>query len=88
MTNPESVTVEQGDEFAAFELLRRHPGIGASDKAIVQAFAAHRLASVSALADEVERYRGLLERWVEWSCGQRGQSPFQDTRAAIQGAKP
>ncbi|GLV28146.1 hypothetical protein TomTYG75_06700 [Sphingobium sp. TomTYG75] len=29
----------------------------------------------------------LLKCWVEWSCGQQGQSPFHDTRAFLSTAQ-
>lgn len=45
---------------------------------LIQAFAAHRLAS-----QPTDDAVALLKRWAEWSCGQKGLSPFHDTRAFL-----
>lgn len=93
-TDKAPVTVEQGDRLAAAKLIGK---IGLSwsgdmiragksdDHDYVKAFASHRLQSTAALEEEIAKYRTLLARWVEWSCGQQGPSPFHDTRTALEG---
>ncbi|WDA37821.1 hypothetical protein [Sphingobium sp. YC-XJ3] len=100
-TDKAPVTVEQGDRLAAADLLDElsslldHVGIGQvadlirdgeyDEHEATEAFARFRLLSVAALEEEIAQYRTLLARWVEWSCGQQGPSPFHDTRTALEG---
>ena len=87
MTHPntdQGVTAEvtQADELAAFELLRRHPGIGASDKAITQAFARHRTKAVAGLKRSNASYQAAMSEEASRHLVALGENAT--LRAAIQ----
>lgn len=63
---------------------------GGLDDGLPTRLAEHRTQSTTAMSAEIEwlevqnlKMMQLLDRWREWACGQKGPSPFQETRATL-----